>query len=91
MLAVFLNNFDSFSSVSGVSQTVHKVTSKNVVAGQENVPDSVVCTGRHYCCNNSGCSGCGRKALTHNHTRTVLASGQTSHVCSCYNLQSTFL
>ena len=51
-------------SVPGVSQTVYKITPKNVVARQEDVPNFIVCAGCHNCCNRVGCLGCGEEALT---------------------------
>lgn len=44
-------------SVPGVSQTVYKITPKNVVARQEDVPNFIVCAGCHNCCNCVGCLG----------------------------------
>lgn len=44
--------------VPGVSQTVYKITPKNVVARQEDVPNFIVGAGCYNCCNCVGCLGC---------------------------------
>jgi len=53
---LFFYNYIIYS-VPGVSQTVHKITPKNVVARQEDVPNFIVCSDCHNCCNCVGCLG----------------------------------